>query len=103
MRQISESFLMDSVLQPLSGEANVAHRLYGVTRWFEGDYVGALPHLEKAVREYQEQWGDEIEARFAYRADIVAKCCLAFVLWPMGEIERAVSLMEDALTSASRK
>lgn len=103
MRQISEAFLMDSVLQPLSGEANVAHRLYGVTRWFEGDYVGALPHLEKAVREYQKQWGDEIEARFAYRADIVAKCCLAFVLWPMGEMERAVSLMEDALTSASRK
>jgi tetratricopeptide (TPR) repeat protein len=102
MRQISESFLMDSVLQPQSAEANVAHRLYGVTRWFEGDYVGALPHLEKAVREYQELWGDEIEARFAYRADIVAKCCLAFVLWPMGELERASSLMEDALASASQ-
>jgi len=48
MREAANAFLNDAECSPGSGEAAFAHRLFGTTCWFQGDYVGAQIHLEQA-------------------------------------------------------
>jgi tetratricopeptide (TPR) repeat protein len=49
MRELAEEFLHDAECRPGLPEAGVAHRVFGGTCWFQGDFVAARRHLEQAL------------------------------------------------------
>jgi predicted ATPase len=96
MRAHAEAFLSDVEARPDSPEAGVAHRACGATHWFAGEYVEARDHLERALALFQPVRDDDLAFRFGQDAGVAAMFYLALVLWPMGDVERAVSLVGAA-------
>jgi class 3 adenylate cyclase/tetratricopeptide (TPR) repeat protein len=102
MREVADVFLRETRRLPESPETGVAHRVFGITRWFEGDYVGARVHLEQAVAAYDHERDCHLAARFGYDPGVVATFFLALLLWPLGEVDRAARLAEKAFSLAVR-
>jgi predicted ATPase len=96
MRAHSSSFLEDVAARPDSPEAGVAHRAAGVTHWYAGEYREAREHLERALALFEPGRDDDLAFRFGHDAGVVALLCLAIVLWPLGDVERAIALVERA-------
>ena len=107
MRAQAAACLADAEPQPNSPEAGVAHRVQGITHWFAGEFVEARDHLERALALFQPGRDDEMAFRFGPDPGTSAMAYLAFTLWPLGEVDRAVSLNERmrariaSLTSAN--
>jgi class 3 adenylate cyclase/predicted ATPase len=100
MRELAEAFLNDASRRKGSSELGVAHRIYGVTKWFQGDFVGARSHLEEAVSIYDPERDRDLSYSFGGDVGVAAMVYLALVLWPLGEVARARKLMEDGLRLA---
>jgi class 3 adenylate cyclase/predicted ATPase len=97
MRTHAETFLNDVEARPDSPEASVAHRAAGVTHWFAGEYREAREHLEQALALFQPGRDDDLALRFGFLdSGVGAMAILPMALWPLGDIERAVSLERDA-------
>ena len=96
MRELSAAFLSDVEARPDSPEAGVAHRVLGTTHWFAGEYVEARDHLERALALFNPGRDDGLQFRFGHDAGVAAMLFLAFTLWPLGDVGRAVSLVGDA-------
>jgi class 3 adenylate cyclase/tetratricopeptide (TPR) repeat protein len=94
MRAHASAFLRDVEARPDSPEAGVAHRTFGVTCWFAGEYREAKDHLERALALFQPGRDDDLAFRFATDAGVTAMAYLTLVLWPVGEIDRAISLID---------
>ena len=84
--------------RPDSPEAGIALRAIGLTRWFAGEYREAQDHLERALALFQPGRDDDLAFRFGWDAGVGATLYLALTLWPMGDVERAVSLVRGAQT-----
>ena len=93
MRAHAATFLSDVEARPNSPEAGVAHRAAGITHWFAGEYREAREHLERALRLFQPGRDDDLAFRFGQDPGVAAMLYLALTLWPLGEVERAVSLI----------
>ncbi len=93
MRARAETCLRDVRARPDSPEASVAHRAAGATHWFAGEYREAREHLERAVALFEPGRDDDLAFRFGFDAGVGAMISLALVLWPLGEAERAASLV----------
>jgi predicted ATPase len=102
MREAAEAFLSDAKRSPGSPELGIANRIFGITCWFQGDYAGARLHLEQALAAYDNERDRVLVSRFGYDAGVVAMVYLALVLWPRGDLNRAASLLEEALSLALR-
>ncbi|MGO9423696.1 AAA family ATPase [Roseiarcus sp.] len=85
----AEAFLQDVESSPGSPEAGVAHRAYGVTQWFTGNYVEARAHFEKAVTLFDPERDRDLAFRFGQDVGVSATIYLAMALWPLGEVDRA--------------
>ena len=96
MRAYAAALLRDVEARPNSPEAGVAHRASGVTHWFAGEYREAREDLERALALFQPGRDDDLAFRFGNDAGVGAMLYLALALWPLGDIERAVSLIGDA-------
>jgi class 3 adenylate cyclase/tetratricopeptide (TPR) repeat protein len=96
MRAYANAFLSDVEARPDSPEAGVAHRAAGITRWFAGEYREAREHLERALALFQPGRDDDLAFRFGHDAGASAMCFLAFTLWPLGDVKRALSLVRRA-------
>jgi len=94
MRAHAEAFFDDVENRPDSPEAGVAHRAAGRTRWFAGEYIEAREHLERALALFQPGRDDDLAFRFGLDPGVTAMGGLAFALWPLGEVDRAVSLID---------
>ena len=97
MTAYAEAFLNDIEAIPDSPESGVAHRAAGITHWFAGEYAKARDHLERALGLFQPGRDDDLAFRFGQDAGITAMLYLAYTLWPLGDVERAVSLVRSAL------
>jgi class 3 adenylate cyclase/tetratricopeptide (TPR) repeat protein len=102
MREVADIFLREVQRLPESPETGVAHRVFGITRWYEGDYVAARLHLEQAVASYDYERDRHLASRFGYDPGVVATFFLGLVLWPLGEVDRAAYLTEKAFSLAVR-
>jgi len=102
MRELAEEFLHDAECRPGLPEAGVAHRVFGGTCWFLGDFVAARRHLEQALAGYDPERDRSLAFQFGQDVVVSAMINLAHVLWPLGELERARRLVEEALTLAMR-
>ena len=89
------AFLSDVEATPDSPEAGVAHRAAGVTCWFAGQYREARDHLEQALALFEAGRDDDLAFRFGVEPGIAAMVYLAFVSWPLGEVDRATSLIDS--------
>ena len=98
MRAHAAAFLSDVEARPDSPEAGVAHRAAGVTCWFAGEYREARDHLERALALFQPGRDDDLAFRFGQDPGVAAMAFLAIALWPLGEVDRAVSLIDRMQT-----
>ena len=98
MRAEAAAFLSEVEARPDSPEAGVAHRVTGITQQFAGEYVEARDHLEKALALFRPGRDDELAFRFGQDAGISAMGNLAHVLWPLGEFDRAIALVDQMQT-----
>jgi predicted ATPase len=93
MRTHAAAFLRDVQARPNTPEAGVAYRAAGMTHWFAGEYAKARNHLERALALFHPVRDDDLAFRFAHDTGVAAMLHLAFTLWPLGEVERAISLV----------
>ena len=61
--------------------------------WFVGEFVKARDHLERALALFQPGRDDDLAYRFGHDAGVGAMSYLAHALWPLGEVDRAISLI----------
>ena len=97
MRAHAAAFLSDLEATPESPEAGVAHRAAGATGWFAGEYAHARDHLERALALFRPGRDDDMAFRFGQDQGVSAMAFFALVLWPLGEIDRAASLLSRML------
>ena len=95
MRTHAANFLADVEAKADSPEAGVAHRCAGTTHWFAGEYEEARDHLELALALFQAGRDDDLAFRFGQDAGVAALADLAQTLWPLGDVDRAASLMNN--------
>ena len=98
MREHAMTFLNDLEATPDSPEASVAHRAAGITCWFAGEYREARDHLERALALFQPGRDDDLAFRFGQDPGVVAMAILAIASWPLGEVDRAISLIDRMQT-----
>ena len=98
MRAHAAAFLRDVEASPNSPEASVAHRTAGITCWFVGDYREARDHLERALALFRPGRDDDLAFRFGQDPGVVAMANLAAASWPLGEVDRAISLIDRMKT-----
>ena len=98
MRAHVAAFLTDVEARPDSPEAGVAHRAAGMTCWFAAEYREARDHLERALASFQPGRDDDLAFRFGLDPGVGAMAYLAMVPWPLGEVERAISLIDRMQT-----
>jgi tetratricopeptide (TPR) repeat protein len=96
MRAQAAAFLADVEATPESAEAGVAYRATGMTCWFMGQYREARDHFEKALALFQPGRDDDLAFRFGHDEGVAAMIDLAFVSWTLGEVDRAVTLIDRA-------
>jgi class 3 adenylate cyclase/tetratricopeptide (TPR) repeat protein len=94
MRAHAQAFLDEVAARPNSPEVAVAHRIAGITCWFAGGYREARDHFEKALAAFQPGRDDDLAFRFGFDPGVGAMGYLAFALWPLGEVDRAISLID---------
>jgi predicted ATPase len=92
------TFLNDLEATPDSPEASVAHRAAGITCWFAGEYREARAHLERALALFQPGRDDDMAFLFGQDPGVVAMTLLAIASWPLGEVDRAISLIDGMQT-----
>jgi tetratricopeptide (TPR) repeat protein len=97
-RPYAETLLRNVAERPDSPEAGVAQRAVGITRWSAGEYREAQDHLERALALFQPGRDDDLAFSFGWDVGVGATIYLAIVLWPMGDVERAVSLVRGTQT-----
>jgi class 3 adenylate cyclase/predicted ATPase len=102
MREPAQAFLRDVELRPGSPEAGVAHRAFGVTQWFTGNYIEARSHLEQALAIFDPERDRDLAFRFGQDVGVSAMVYLAIVLWPLGEVDRAREIADSAAARIAR-
>ena len=100
MREVALASLRDAQMSPKLSAGGRALHIFGVTCWFEGNYVGARKHLEQALAAYDHEQDRHLTPRFVFDDRVVSTGWLAVVLWPLGEIEQADRLLDGALDLA---
>jgi class 3 adenylate cyclase/predicted ATPase/ABC-type transport system involved in cytochrome c biogenesis ATPase subunit len=100
MREVAAASLRDAQQLPGLPAAGRAMHVFGVTSWFQGDYLGARTHLEQALAAYDHERGHHPVPRFVFDDRVVATGWLAVVLWPLGEVDQAARLLDSALSLA---
>ena len=98
MRTQAVAVLSDIEARPNSPEASVAHRATGITCWFAGEYREARDHFERALALFQHGRDDDLAFRFGLDPGVAAMAYLAIASWPLGQVDRAISLIDRMQT-----
>ena len=101
MCEAADAFLREAEKRSISPEAGVAHRIYALTRWYQGDYANARHHLERALALLDRERDRDLTFRFGQDQFAATEIFLALVLWPMGEVTKAARLAEAARNHAT--
>ena len=72
-----------------------------MTCWFAGEYREARGHLERALALFEPGRDDDLTFRFAWDPGVAAMASLAVASWSLGEVDRAISLMDRMQTRAA--
>jgi predicted ATPase len=66
LREMAELFLREATAQPDCPEAVIAHRIFGITRWYLGDFAGAHGHFQKTIELYDQARHSDFASRFGH-------------------------------------
>jgi class 3 adenylate cyclase/tetratricopeptide (TPR) repeat protein len=94
MRVHAQAFLDGLAARPDAPESAVGHRIAGITRWFAGGYREARDHFERALAAFQPGRDDDLAFQFGFDPGVGAMGYLAFALWALGEVDRALSFID---------
>ena len=100
MLEMADALLHEAEGRPGTSVAVIAHRIFGTTCTFQGDFVTAVPHLEKAVATYSQERDGPLAYRFGQDLSVAAEFFLALTLWQLGEVDRAQRIAVSALERA---
>ena len=95
MRELARVFLRESANQSNPGIACVAHRLNGTTHWFAGEFVEAREHHLQALAKFDPMQDRDLAVRFNQDIGATVMAHLAFVFWPLGEVDRARHIFDE--------
>jgi predicted ATPase len=99
-RETAESFLGEAENEARMTEAAVAHRNVGAARLHQGDFIDAEANFAAALRTYDPERDRDTKFRFGVDTGAGAAGFLALAIWPLGDVERARALSEEALARA---
>lgn len=99
MREMADAFMLDVAHRPHSPEAGIAHRILGVTRAFEGNFVDAKLHLMRALAIYDPERDRPLAYRFGQDYAVAAQGNLALIQLALGEVEQARLIAQAAVTN----
>jgi class 3 adenylate cyclase/predicted ATPase len=100
MREIADLFLREATARPDCPETLMAHRIYGNTCLYFGDFAGAHDHFQKTIEFYNPARHADFANRFGPDSRVVAEILDALTLWVLGRIGEALRLADRALTDA---
>ena len=100
IRVLSTEFLRDAERQPGSVEVLIGHRIVGASRWYDGDYIDARTHLELALASFNAEEHRPLAFRYGQDIGVAGMIFLALTLWPLGKIDSANRVAEDAVAYA---
>jgi len=100
MREIAELFLREATARPNRPEALVAHRIFGLTCWYLGDFSAADAHFQKTLELCDQTWHADFANRFGQNPRAATKSDDARALWPIGRVDEALRLAGCALADA---
>ena len=100
MHEASSEALAFAERFPGTGEAAVAHRMQGVTHWFEGDFRNASIHLQRALDIFDPVRDRDLAYRFGQDICVPFMFYLAVALWPLGEVAQARDLQAASIRRA---
>jgi class 3 adenylate cyclase/predicted ATPase len=102
MREVAVAALRDAQHSPGFPAAGRARHVFGVTRWFQGDYLGARASLEEALAAYDHERDYQLAPRFVFDDRVVATGWLAVVVWALGKVDQGARLLDHALLLARK-
>ena len=102
MREMADALMREAEGQPGTSVAVIAHRIFGTTCTFQGEFVTAKRHLEEAASSYNQERDGHFAYRFGHDVGVAAEFYLALTLWPLGEVERAHRIAKSAFERAQR-
>jgi predicted ATPase len=102
MRELAAAMMREAESLPGLPELCTAHRLCAITCQVEGNFDGAREHLERAIAAYDGKHPRTPALDFWGHQDVASMAHLAWVLWPLGEIDRAGRFAEEAIVLAQR-
>ena len=100
--ELAAAMMREAESLPGLPELCTAHRLCAITCQVEGNFDGAREHLERAIAAYDGKHSRTPALDFWGHQDVASMAHLAWVLWPLGEIDRARHLAEEAIVLAQR-
>jgi tetratricopeptide (TPR) repeat protein len=100
MREMAELFLREATARPDCPEAVIAHRNFGTTCWYFGDFAGAHDHYQKSLKHYDQARHGDSANRFGLDSLAAAEAYDVLALWVLGRIDEALSLVDRALADA---
>src|SRR5271170_5279821 len=99
--EAAESLLRGAERAARPTEAATGHRLLGLTRLVQGDFVQAREHCEQALRIYDPERDREAKFRLGVDTRAMATAYLALLAWHRGEVSRAAALRDEAVAHAA--
>ncbi|MBV8456678.1 MAG: hypothetical protein JO122_08695, partial [Acetobacteraceae bacterium] len=100
MREVAELFLREATARPDCPEILNAHRIFGQTRLYCGDFGGAHDHFQKTIELYDQARHADFANRFGQDPRATAETFDAITLWVLGRIDDSLRLSNRALADA---
>jgi predicted ATPase len=100
LQELADAFLRNAERWSDLPEGGLAHRVYGTTCWFMGDFIKARLHLERACACYDSERDGPLAYRFGTDFAVAAMAYLPVTLWPLGIGDGARHLVEQVITHA---
>jgi len=100
MREMAELFLREATARPDCPETLNAHRIFGQTRLYCGDFGGAHKHFQKTIELYDHARHADFANQFGQDPRATAETFDAITLWVLGRIDDSLRLSNRALADA---
>jgi class 3 adenylate cyclase/predicted ATPase len=98
--EMAELFLREAMARPNCPETLVAHRIFGCTCWYFGDFAVAHEHFQKTIELYDQACHADFANRFGQDPRAAAEIFEALTLWALGRTNDSLRLADRALADA---
>jgi predicted ATPase len=100
LREMAELCLREAATRPNCPETLIAHRNFGFTYFYFGDFAGAHDHFQQTLELYDQARHGDFANRFGQDPRAAAEIGNALTLWVLGRIDEALPLADRALADA---